>query len=72
MTGRLSSSEFYGNYYGHRLRDLGSAVVPMARRSPDGSSARRPIMWLVGDSSVDNKHWLLPSGETMPACNGAC
>jgi hypothetical protein len=52
----------------HRLEDL-DVVVPMARRGPGG--ARRPIMWLVGDSSLDNKHWLLPSRDTQNACNGS-
>ena len=34
-------------------------------RGPDGG---RPIIWLAGDSSLDNKHWLL--GQRVGALGG--
>ena len=52
---------FYASYHGHppvALRTLVRAVRP------------RRIVWLVGDSSLDNKHWLLDSAPRRPAPNG--
>jgi hypothetical protein len=51
---KISPRDFYGNYHGHIIRHLD--VVYSALRGADG---RRPLIWLAGDSSLDNKHWLL-------------
>ena len=58
----LSSAEFYAPYHGHNAEHL-AALLPALR----GPSQRR-IIWLAGDSSLDNKYWL--SGAPIPAANG--
>ena len=60
---KLDPSSFYGNYHGHTIPHLG-AILPILR----GGQAR-PIIWLAGDSSLDNKAWLLNSAAS-PAKNG--
>lgn len=60
--GKIRSEEFYREYYGHKVEHL---EVIHKRIAP----AHRPRIWLVGDSSLDNKHWL-PSELSTPACNG--
>ncbi len=61
---KLSSRHFYGEYHGHRVEDL--RIIYNALRGVDG---RRPLIWLAGDSSLDNKHWLLGS-RRVPAVRG--
>ena len=51
---------FYNEYHGHTIDDLGTLVDSL----PQG----RGTMYLVGDSTLDNKYWL--HGEMEPACNG--
>lgn len=46
----LSSTSYYGEYHGHTIPDL--ETVHAALRE-DG----KPICFLAGDSSLDNKHW---------------
>lgn len=48
----LSASEFAWNYHGHRIRDL--ELVHDSLRE----SGCQSFVWLAGDSSLDNKHWL--------------
>lgn len=62
----VSSATFVNEYHGHTLSDL-SAVHAAVRHGADGS--RRGIVYLAGDSSLDNKHWLL-GGRLQAACNG--
>lgn len=47
----VDALRFYRQYYGHPLEDLVS-VKNYFR------SVGKRIVWLVGDSSLDNKHWL--------------
>jgi hypothetical protein len=60
-------ADFYGNYYGHdpeHLRIALDALVP----SPDnGETKRRSVIFLAGDSSLDNKYWF---HDTARAVNG--
>lgn len=58
---KIRSSDFYGEYYGHRIEHL-DALLPQLRASSDA------LIWLAGDSTLDNKYWL--SG-TAPAVPGA-
>lgn len=50
---------FYREYHGHKITDLET----VAKELPRG----RATMYLVGDSTMDNKYWL--RGD-RPACNG--
>lgn len=45
----LSSRAFYSEYHGHREEHL--AVLEGAVRK------NRSVVWLLGDSTLDNKHW---------------
>lgn len=51
----IDASKFYANYYGHPLEDL--AILHTHLRE-----GNRRVVWLCGDSSLDNKHWLYPGG----------
>lgn len=64
----IAPAKFYGNYFGHTPDDL--AVVfdkLVASRRKQGDTVH--VLYLAGDSSFDNKHWLQP-GRTLPALNG--
>jgi hypothetical protein len=52
--------KFYDEYYGHTIDDLEALL----QRLPNG----RGVIYLVGDSTMDNKYWLKPALEN--ACNG--
>lgn len=58
---RVASADYFGEYHGHLIEHL--EVVHTALRGPDG---QRPIIWLAGDSSLDNKHWLLGQPRVRP------
>lgn len=55
-----TTTSFYGEYHGHTTQDL--EVAHAALRPRD-------LIWLLGDSSLDNKYWLLQGGREA-ACNG--
>lgn len=57
--GAINAHEFYGTYHGHQSRHL-AVLEPSLRRG-------RSLIWLAGDSSVDNKHWF---GDCDHAVNG--
>ncbi len=59
----LSSGQFYSNYYGHTIKDLNVLKKHLA------STKKKGTIFLVGDSSLDNKHWL-NFNDYAPACNG--
>ena len=72
----LDSGEFYEEYHGHGLDHL--AAVHQHLRSTMGAEH---MVYLVGDSSLDNKHWFFDSSRlkrgqmenpafTAPAVNG--
>lgn len=48
--GKVRSSRFYGEYHGHKVRDL-ETLYPALRASCDS------LIWTAGDSSLDNKYW---------------
>lgn len=56
---------FYQCYHGHPVEDL-RALEPKLREGGAGGG-ERSLIFLAGDSSVDNKHWF---GETADAVNG--
>ena len=57
---RIDARAFYAEYHGHTLEHL----ERLAKELPQG----RAVVYLVGDSSLDNKHWILSSRRA--ACNG--
>ena len=78
---KVPSGEYYSEYYGHDIAHLTTVFDGLRSRRPDAST-----VWLAGDSSLDNKHWLFPDQmhsqaasrprvmmdptATAPACNG--
>jgi len=52
---RLDSVHYYAEYHGHPVHQLQTLV---------NSLRPRPIVWLAGDSSLDNKHWFYPGFKT--------
>eukprot|EP00756_Hemistasia_phaeocysticola_P053458 Hpha_TRINITY_DN290_c0_g1::TRINITY_DN290_c0_g1_i1::g.83574::m.83574 len=63
-TERVPAGQFYEPYHGHppdRLRSIEQSL----RSRPDG--AERRCVFLAGDSSLDNKHWLFPGCQSASA-----
>lgn len=56
MARKVSSRAFYGEYHGHREVDL-AEVLSHLRPSPSNGDQAREVLFLVGDSSLDNKFW---------------
>jgi hypothetical protein len=58
--GKINPSRFYFEWRGHPLSDLARfRAITLAER-PD-----KPIVYLAGDSSLDNKYWLHKSVEEI-------
>mmetsp|Transcript_150401 Transcript_150401/g.481362 ORF Transcript_150401/g.481362 Transcript_150401/m.481362 type:complete len:137 (-) Transcript_150401:145-555(-) len=57
----VSSSEYYWNYHGQRIDHL-NAVHASLRES-----CCKSFVWLAGDSSLDNKHWLFNGEKSNPS-----
>jgi len=55
----IEALKFYGNYHGH----LTSHLETVHRHLQANSF---PIIFLAGDSSLDNKHWLFPGSKKDP------
>lgn len=56
--------KFFDQYHGHPIADLETIVSTLRILKPEGK-----IIYLVGDSSLDNKFWF-PESESYPALNG--
>lgn len=74
MKSVVNAVAFYANYHGHVLSELEKVVASLRTQ-------KKKVIWLVGDSSLDNKHWLYtgyykeradPSDNSYwgDACNG--
>lgn len=61
--GGLNPDAFYGEYHGHRIPHLESVVSGLRANSD------RSLIFLCGDSSLDNKFWL-PAYNKQTAING--
>ena len=65
----IASAGFYSEYHGHPVSDL-EVLLPALRP--------RAVTWLVGDSSLDNKHWLFDARRdgsdtaALPLCAATC
>lgn len=56
---KISSQSFYSEYHGHRIQDL--EVLYVHLRGNDNN----PLIFLAGDSSLDNKHWFRENGDAL-------
>ncbi len=54
---RIDSRAFYGQYHGHPASALGLLAREL-RKIGNSECTERPLLWLCGDSSLDNKYWL--------------
>ena len=57
MTQSINTSRFYYEWKGHIISDLSAFRSVALSLRPN-----RPIIYLAGDSSLDNKHWVPSSG----------
>lgn len=55
---KISSTSFYGEYHGHKLRHL-DTLYPLLRDSSDA------LIWTAGDSSLDNKYWFKDTRQAV-------
>eukprot|EP00927_Polykrikos_kofoidii_P014695 TRINITY_DN16487_c0_g1_i2.p1 TRINITY_DN16487_c0_g1~~TRINITY_DN16487_c0_g1_i2.p1 ORF type:complete len:312 (-),score=58.25 TRINITY_DN16487_c0_g1_i2:99-1034(-) len=53
--GRIRAVPFYAQYHGHPCDELRKVAASLRQRTSG-------IVWLAGDSSLDNKHWLYKPG----------
>lgn len=56
----VSQRQFYGEYHGHPPAALAEVVQSLRAQG-------KTLIWLAGDSSLDNKYWF---HDTAPALNG--
>ncbi|KAH0596867.1 hypothetical protein MHUMG1_05175 [Metarhizium humberi] len=64
MSKKINASRFYFEYKGHPISDIRAFHNIIISQRPT-----KPIVYLAGDSSLDNKYWLpssSPGGETLP------
>ena len=58
---KIPTGRFFNEYHGHPTELLDNLIGSLP--------AGRSVLYLVGDSTLDNKHWLR-SGASQTACNG--
>lgn len=58
--GSIQAKKYYAEYHGHRVDHLEKVEKALRPRN---------IVFLAGDSSLDNKHWLFPPGQVKEECN---
>jgi len=64
MSKKINTSRFYFEWKGHTIPDLTAFHATTLSSRPN-----KPIIYLAGDSSLDNKYWVPssgPSGEPLP------
>jgi hypothetical protein len=62
--GPVDYASFYGEYHGHKAADLSRVLSALREKS-----GKKPVIYLAGDSSLDNKYWFDRTAR-KPACNG--
>jgi len=60
----IDAVNFYNEYYGHKMTDLAKLIFNLNKVNPE-----KNIVYLAGDSSLDNKFWL-KSDYFQDAVNG--
>jgi hypothetical protein len=64
MSEKIKTSRFYFQWQGHPLTDISNFHSTILSKRPN-----KPIIYLAGDSSLDNKYWVPssgPHGEPLP------
>ena len=64
MASRINTSRFFNEWKGHPIADITTFRSTVVSLRPD-----KPIIYLAGDSSLDNKYWVPssgPLGESLP------
>ena len=64
MGEKIGTSRFYFNWKGHVIEDVSKFHSIIKSKRPG-----KPVIYLAGDSSLDNKYWVPssgPSGESLP------
>lgn len=61
---KINSFKFYNEFHGHKISDLNILLKQLKKQNPD-----RKIIYLGGDSSLDNKYWM-KDDEIAKAING--
>lgn len=56
---KINRSRFYLEWKGHQIQDLITFRAIATAQRPD-----KPIVYLAGDSSLDNKYWVIPDSES--------
>lgn len=59
ITNKLSTTEFYNEYHGHKIIHLKTLLNCLKYLNP-----QKNYIYLAGDSSLDNKHWLTDNFQT--------
>jgi hypothetical protein len=63
MSEKISSQRFYNEYHGHRVEDL--VLLHSHLRSHQNKRNNNPLIFLAGDSSLDNKHWFRNTNDAL-------
>eukprot|EP00435_Cladocopium_sp_Y103_P026180 s913_g6.t1 len=61
MAKKIPAQAFYEEYHGHQVEHLRQLVNGLRAKNP-----RRSFVYLAGDSTLDNKHWLFQGGKSLP------
>jgi hypothetical protein len=65
---KIHANWFYeSSYHGHHLEDLNNIIGSL--RSYNKQNKNRSVIFLAGDSSLDNKHWPLNDFNEKKLCN---
>ena len=70
---KINSIDFYNNFSGHLIEHLtkiidGKSFIDRLR-SYNGQNKERSVIFLAGDSSLDNKYWPLNDPNEQKLCN---
>ncbi|KZM27134.1 uncharacterized protein EKO05_0009004 [Ascochyta rabiei] len=58
ISNKINCSRFYFEWKGHQIQDIATFHAIAAERRPN-----KPIVYLAGDSSLDNKYWVHSNRE---------
>jgi hypothetical protein len=64
---KINTKDFYSKYDGHKIMDLNNIIGPL--RSYNEQNKNRSVIFLAGDSSLDNKHWPFNDPIEKLLCN---
>jgi hypothetical protein len=60
---KISSQRFYNEYHGHLIEHL--SALHSHLRSHQNKKNNNPLIFLAGDSSLDNKHWFRNTNDAL-------